>query len=113
LRYQADVLHLKLEKELDIRNFIASVTHVENYKTILKSVKVLNEKQANAEKLGVALDDSILEAINQCTSRLISERDLRFKMDNTDVMSSSHETVGELSDLIQRANTNGVEEVYM
>jgi len=113
LRYQADVLHLKLEKELDIRNFIVSVTHVENYKTILKSVKVLNEKQANAEKLGVALDDSILEAINQCTSRLISERDLRFKMDNTDVMSSSHETVGELSDLIQRANTNGVEEVYM
>lgn len=44
LRHQADVLHLKLEKELDIRNFIASVAHVDNYKTILKSVKVLNEK---------------------------------------------------------------------
>jgi len=64
LRHQADVLHLKLEKELDIKNFIASVAHVDNYKTILKSVKVLNEKQANAEKLGVTLDESIVEAIN-------------------------------------------------
>jgi len=34
-------------------------------------------------------------------------------MDNTDIMSSSHETIGELSDLIQRANTNGVEDIYM
>ena len=113
LKYQAEVLHLKLEKELDIRNFIASVAHVDNYKTILKSVKVLNEKQERAEKLGVALDNSVIEAINQCTSRLISERDLRFKMDNTDVMSSSHQTVGELTDLIEKANKNGVEEVYM
>lgn len=55
---------MKLDKELDIRNFITSVAHVDNYKTILKSVKVLNEKQAIAEKQGVALDDSILEAIN-------------------------------------------------
>ena len=37
-------MHLKLEKELDIRNFITSVVHVDNYKTILKSVKILNEK---------------------------------------------------------------------
>ncbi len=64
LKYQAEVQHLKLEKELDIRNFIASVAHVDNYKTILKSVKVLNEKQERAEKQGVALDNSIIEAIN-------------------------------------------------
>jgi hypothetical protein len=44
LKHSAEVLHLKLEKELDIRNFIASVVHVDNYKTILKSVKILNEK---------------------------------------------------------------------
>jgi len=44
LKHQAEVLHLKLEKELDIRNFIESVSHNDNYKTILKSVKVLNEK---------------------------------------------------------------------
>jgi len=40
------VLHLKLEKELDIRNFIESVAHVDNYKTIRKSVAVLNGKFA-------------------------------------------------------------------
>jgi len=42
LFHQAEVLHLKLEKELDIKNFIQSVAHVDNYKTIRKSVKVLN-----------------------------------------------------------------------
>ena len=41
---EAEVLHLKLEKELDIRNFIASLAHVDNYKTIRKSVKVLQTK---------------------------------------------------------------------
>jgi hypothetical protein len=58
------VLHLKLEKELDIRNFIKSVEHVENYKTILKSVKVLNEKRDNAENLGVKLDPELNESVN-------------------------------------------------
>lgn len=38
---EAEVLHLKLEKELDIRNFIKSVQHVDNYKTIRKSVSTL------------------------------------------------------------------------
>jgi len=38
LKHDAEVLHLKLEKELDIRNFINSLVHVDNYKTILKSV---------------------------------------------------------------------------
>lgn len=49
LFYAAEVLHLKLDKELDIRNFIDSLAHVDNYKTIKKSVKVLNEKFKNAE----------------------------------------------------------------
>jgi len=53
---QAEILHLKLEKELELRNFMKSVEHVENYKTILKSVKILNEKKEHAENLGVKLD---------------------------------------------------------
>jgi len=52
----AEVLHLKLEKELDLRNFMKSVEHVDNYKTILKSVKILNEKKEQAENMGVKLD---------------------------------------------------------
>jgi hypothetical protein len=86
----ASVLHLKLEKELDIRNNIKSVEHVENYKTILKSVKVLNDKRDAAEELGVKLDSDLIESVNQCSSRLISERNLRFKMDNMHVSSSTH-----------------------
>ena len=34
----------QLEKELDIREYINSVLHVGNYKTIRKSVTVLNKK---------------------------------------------------------------------
>ena len=52
---------MKLQKELEIRNCIKSLEHVENYKTILKSVKMLNEKQANAERLGVWLDPELVE----------------------------------------------------
>lgn len=37
-------MHLKLDKELDIKNFIKSVEHIVDYKTILKSVKILNDK---------------------------------------------------------------------
>jgi hypothetical protein len=92
-----------LEKELDIRNFIKSVEHVENYKTILKSVKVLNEKRDAAENMGVKLDSELNESVNQCSSRLISERNLRFKMDNLHVSTSTYATVDELQDLINKA----------
>jgi len=64
LQHQAKELHLKLEKELDIRNNIKSVEHVDNYKTILKSVKVLNDKRDAAEGLGVKLDPALIEAVN-------------------------------------------------
>lgn len=56
----AEILHLKLEKELDIRNFIESVAHVDNYKTIRKSVSVLNSKYKDAENLGVIVDPSLV-----------------------------------------------------
>lgn len=111
-RHDAEVLHLKLEKELDIRNFIQSVQHVENYKTILKSVKILNEKQAHAESLGVSLDPVLIENINQCTSRLVAERNLRFQMDNTEIMTATTETIGELNSLIDKAGQDQVEEIY-
>jgi hypothetical protein len=49
-------MHLKLEKELDIRKFIKSVEHIDDYKTILKSVKIINDKMEAAKALGVDLD---------------------------------------------------------
>ena len=85
LKHEAQVLHLKLEKELDIRNFIKSVEHVDDYKTILKSVKILNDKVEAARALDVDLDSGLIGDVNRCTSRLISERNLRFEMESLKV----------------------------
>jgi DNA polymerase II large subunit len=57
-------MHLKLEKELDLRTFIKSVDHVDDYKTILKSVKILNDKVEEARNLQVDLDIGIIQAVN-------------------------------------------------
>lgn len=92
---------------------MASVAHVENYKTIRKSVQTLNDKQENAEKLNVILDDDILTEINLCQNRLISERDLRHEMATRSVPSSGHKDVEFLQNLIDAANRFKVENEYM
>ena len=112
LKHQAQVLHLKLEKELDIRNFIRSVDHVDDYKTILKSVKILNDKFEAAKDLDVDLDAGLLGDVNRCTSRLISERNLRFQMESLKVYQSTHETVEELNNLIEKAQDTTVAPQY-
>lgn len=101
--HHAQVTHLKLEKELDINNFIKSVAVVQDYKTILKSVKILNDKVATAKSLDVELDPIVLQAVNQCTSRLISERNLRFHMDMSGHVESTHEQVETLTQLLEKA----------
>lgn len=113
LKHEAEVLHLKLEKELDIRNFCNSVAHVDNYKTILKSVQILSDKKTAAVNLGVILDKEIIDSINNCQSRLVSERNLRFEMDNIYVSGSTHKSVEQLKGLINRAHETEVEQQYM
>lgn len=93
---KAAVQHLKLEKELDIRNFIKSVEHVSDYKTIRKSVTVLNKKHQDAEKLGVKIDQQLIQEINECAQRLISERNLRFEMETMHVSAATKDTVEKL-----------------
>ena len=107
------MLHLKLQKELDIKNFIASVLHVDNYKTIRKSVTVLNKKLADAKELGVEIDPGLEKEVNEHSSRLISERNLRFEMENMYVSGSTKETVTKLQELIDIATENKVEDSYM
>lgn len=77
--------------------------HVDDYKTILKSVKTLNDKVEIARGLGVDLDSGLVGEVNRCTSRLISERNLRFQMESLKVYQSTHETVEELRNLIEKA----------
>ena len=90
-----------------------SVEHVDKYKTILKSVKVLNDLEKNAKKLGVELDPEIEMEINQCTHRLISERNLRFEMENMYISGANQETVDKLQELIKAASDTNVEAMYM
>lgn len=90
-----------------------SVDHVDVYKTILKSVKVLNDMEKNAKKLGVELDPELELEINQCTHRLISERNLRFEMENMYISGSNQETVDKLQELIKVATETNVEQSYL
>ena len=103
LRHQAEIIHLKLDKELDIRNFIRSVYHIDDYKTILKSVKILNDKVEKARDLDVELDPMVIAEVNRCTHRLISERNLRFHMEMSKVPTSTNEEVDNLKSLIEKA----------
>ena len=47
--------------------------------------------------------------VNKCTSRLISERNLRHEMEKTVVSSSDMDNVEHLKTLIERAHEFGVE----
>lgn len=73
-----------------------SVAHVTVYKTILKSVKVLQDMEKSAKKLGVELDPELETEINQCSQRLISERNLRFEMENMYISGADQVTVDKL-----------------
>jgi len=57
MKDEAQILHLKLDKELDIRNYIESLAHIDNYKTIRKSANILLQKMKHAQDLNVNLDE--------------------------------------------------------
>ena len=90
-----------------------SVAHVTVYKTILKSVKVLQDMEKSAKKLGVELDPELEMEINQCSQRLIHERNLRFEMENMYISGANQETVDKLQELIKSANETNVEATYL
>lgn len=75
-------------------------------------MKILNDKVEVARDLGVELDQGLLGDVNRCTSRLISERNLRFQMESAKVPQSTHETVEELRGLIEKAQDTSVATEY-
>ena len=48
LLHKAQTIELKLKEELEIKEMIKNLQFVENYKTIKKSVTLLNEKVKSA-----------------------------------------------------------------
>lgn len=108
----AEVLHLKLEKEKDINEFIQSLVHVPNYKTIKKSVSILEEKVKRAKELDVEIDPDILNKVNANIARLIAERNLQFQMEKVRVFDATHDDVKNLEELIHKAKATGVANEY-
>lgn len=108
----AEILHLKLEREKDIKEFIKSLAHVPNYKTIKKSVSLLEEKVQSAKELNIDIDQEILNNVNSNIARLIAERNLQFQMEKVKVSDSSHDDVKALEDLIHKSKATGVATEY-
>ena len=69
--------------------------------------------EKSAKKLGVELDPELEMEINQCSQRLISERNLRFEMENMYISGANQETVDKLQELIKSANETNVEATYL
>lgn len=67
LRKHAEVLHLKLEHELKIQNFLKKNEHHDNYKDIRKDVQRVNELVETAEGLGIELDPAITTTVGEYT----------------------------------------------
>lgn len=60
LLHKGETEHLRLQRELDITQFIKSVEHVDDYKIIRKSVDTLNKKVGDAQGMGVELSEETL-----------------------------------------------------
>jgi len=113
LMHEAETMHLKLKRELEIREFIKSVAYVPDYKRILKSVKILEDKVASAKEEGVNLDPGLMGEVNRTCSRLISERNLRFQMENQKITAATKDNVENLTNLMDKAQENSVAPEYM
>jgi hypothetical protein len=64
LLHKGEREHLRLQRELDIAQFIKSVDHLDDYKVIRKSVETLNKKVQAAKDMGVELSDETLRLVN-------------------------------------------------
>lgn len=88
----------KLRTQIEIMDFIQSVNEVDNYKTIKKSINILEDKVRDAMARGVNLDQSIFDAVKACIDRLTAERNLRFELDNLQVGTVKPEEVKTLEE---------------
>lgn len=63
LKDHALIIQERLRNQLIIKNYINNLKEIENYKTILKSHKVLQDMKDTALNNGVELDQEILDLI--------------------------------------------------
>lgn len=77
LKKHAEDLHLQLEHELKIRNFLQEHMAHESFKSIKKDVQKISDMVDAAQNLDIELDPVLHTEVQQFCARLISERNLR------------------------------------
>ncbi|OMJ71288.1 hypothetical protein SteCoe_30549 [Stentor coeruleus] len=110
---KARIEHERLKNEGVIEQYIESLAYVENYKTIQKSVFLLKNMLDDAKKQGVNIDKRTIDKAEKETSRLISERNLRYQIDITNPAEASSQTVMILEDLCTIAEGYAVATEYI
>ena len=68
---------MKLDHELKIRTFLNEKVHHDSYKDIRKDCERINKMVEVAKSLEIDLESNLVKEVNDYTSRLISERNLR------------------------------------
>jgi hypothetical protein len=57
-------MHLRLEHELQIRNFLKENMHHDTFKTIRKDVRKINDMVEAAQGLSIELDSALINDVN-------------------------------------------------
>jgi len=112
LLHKAHIHQEKLKTQIEINMFIDSLSEVDNYKTIKKSINTINEMIEDAKVRNVELDLDILAKAQKECERLEAERNLRFVLDNPAVEKSSADEVARVEELKRIAVEKGVAEKY-
>ena len=108
-------MHVKLEQELKIETFLANHIHHDNYKDIRKDVSKVNDMVAEAQERNIDIEQSIIQKVNDFTSKIISERNLRKQRDLFlgSISTCDQDKVNKLQGLIDTANKFQVEKPYI
>lgn len=72
----------RLETEKKIAKYLDSLKVVDNHKTIIKSVSVLEDMLELAKKQNIKVDQSVLDYVDADKKRLLAEKELRYFKNN-------------------------------
>ncbi|CAD8210027.1 unnamed protein product [Paramecium pentaurelia] len=103
----------KLRTQNVILEYLSTLKHVANYKTILKSVNQIQAMLDDAVNRGVKIDAHVKEEAEKEMERLKAERNLQFELDNLDIGLSTPEQVVVLNDKVVIATEKGVDKQYI
>ncbi len=103
----------RLEREKKISEHLASLQEVEQYKTIEKSVYVLEKMVKEADDYKIHLDKVVIDRVNSQKSRLLAEKELRKLLSNLTVKESSYSNLSNLEEKLKAGKESNVEEKYL